>query len=357
MKGWITLIFISIGFLSVSAKADRENPVVALAPDVESFIFEESGQNFLIDQNPGNNFRASFIANRVVYGLRFAEDFELTPASFKVLREEFLKNFPQDEFGRTVLLTKEEPSGKKEITWTFGKIRSEREIEIRGQVVITYSGFEEDTGYPLISGISIKSSSEAEPVDKNLILKLSAEDKKKREQFAPIPPPPPIVADDKPAAEWKTYTIGKTDMKIIFPIEPEQAATDVLKGVEQYTSKAYIADYGFNFVYFISILKFSNMPNVDSVTFLNSITTIVDNFVKSQYAFKVKEEKAQQFKNCMAKSTRAMLTSPDNYRFKYDGLSVKRKNYVVFMFVLTDPNYVDIDGRIPRFFNSLAWDH
>lgn len=357
MKYTLALFFFCSAFASTKEKnnnADLSRVVDGL-PTSQAFIFEECGDDFPIHQNPGFNLRSSFAVNQVAYGIRFSEDFEFTPAAFRELKEKFFKSVPTEEFSSSVYLKKNVATSVKEFKWTFGQVLHGSEVKIFGQLVVSYSDIED--GYPLISSISIKSSTETKQVDKNAILQLFNEGKKQREDMASMPPPPPINTETytKYENDWKTFPIGKTDMEMSFPAEPKQEAGEPVKNVEQYTTRIYTKDtYRFNFVYFISVLKFNTMHNVDSVTFINAFTAKLNN-LKNKYTFKRIKEGEQNFKNLIARSTKANILTGNNDKFKYDGLSFKRKNYVVFMFVLTDPNYVDVDGRIPRFFNSLVW--
>jgi hypothetical protein len=158
-------------------------------------------------------------------------------------------------------------------------------------------------------------------------------------------------------SEWKLYTIGKSGLKIKFPKEPSYDVRELNENMDQYTRKVYLKDSkGFNFVYFISVINYKTVDSIDSAAFINAATTIVNSILKNSYNFTIRKESALTFKNCIAKSVNATVKFSSADSTNYNGLSVLIKNQAVFMYVMTDPGYVDTDKRISQFFDALTWE-
>lgn len=156
----------------------------------QSYALEESGNRFMVNQNPTANLRAAFINGKLPRGLKFTEGYELTDAKLKALSEKYFKSFPHSDFGQFSLLSN--PKNKPEpnsVKWTFVKVLNGEKIEVWGQFIVRYSAIDKQTGYPLISTIQIIPRSEVGSVDEKLILKLHAE-AVEYEKKNPLPPPP-----------------------------------------------------------------------------------------------------------------------------------------------------------------------
>jgi len=231
---------------------------------------------------------------------------------------------------------------------------------MQGQMIISYI-LEQETNTPLVTGIAFKSASAAMPVNKNQVLKLHAEYVKQKKMFDALPPPPVQEEardkrKDKPNTAWETFHLGATDMEIKFPVEPKQTNTQSTKDLHQHVSKTLTEDAnGYLLTYFTSVIQSDRVSTIDSAAFYRAIATF-NTYLRQTYKFEIAKEENIDFKGCKARSTRGNIQTEDDSNYKYYGLTLTRKNYIISMYVLTSHNYLDWDKRIPYFFNSLQWD-